>query len=171
MADAELPGEEEQQVAPPRHGHARRPPLAEIDTWELWQAWRRGERKRVIPWIGLLVGFCFVLAGMYSFFFFSTSLTGDTIAQVGLTLVFIAFIFAIWRRISPRRDFAFYVVGAILAVSGGAFLLWLLIYRLTNWSIWVGIIGTPLLGIVGLLIGLPALNALARQTTDDGVQG
>src|SRR4051794_10028566 len=99
MAEAELPGEEEQQAAPSRRGHVRRPPLAEIDTWELWQAWRRGERRRVIPWIGLLIGFCFVLAGMYSFFFFSTSLTGDTIAQVALTLVFIAFIFAIWRRI------------------------------------------------------------------------
>lgn len=163
MADAEIPGETDKAAPPVKRGHVRRPPLAEIDTWELWQAWRRGERKRVLPWIGLLVGFCFVLAGMYSFFFFSTSLTGDTIAQVGLTLVFVAFIFAIWRRISPRRDFAFFVVGAILAVSGGVFLLWLLAYRLTGWSPWVGVIGTPLLGIAGLFTGLSSLNAIARQ--------
>jgi len=146
----------------PRRGHVRRPPLAEIDSWELWQAWQRGERKRSLPWFGLLVGFCFVLAGMYSFFFFSTSLTGDTIAQVGLTLVFVAFMFALWRRISPRRGFALYVVGAMLGVSGGAFLLWLLAYRLSGWNPWVAILGTPLLGFVGIFIGLPSLNALAR---------
>lgn len=148
---------------PPRRGHARRPPLAEIDSWELWQAWKRGERRKTLPWIGLLVAFCFVLAGMYSFFFFSTSIMGDTVAQVGLTLVFVAFMFAIWRRISPRRDFALYVVALIVAVSGMAFLLWLLAYRLSGWSPWAAVIGTPVLGLVGLFIGLYSLNALARE--------
>src|SRR5438477_12882000 len=91
----------------PRRGHGRRPPLAEIDSWELWQAWKRGERGVVLPWVGLLVGFCVVLAAMYSFFFFSTSVSDDTIAQVVLTIVLVAFLFALWRRISARRDFAF----------------------------------------------------------------
>ena len=146
-----------------RRGHYRRPPLAEIDSWELWQAWKRGERGRVLPWIGLLAAFCMLLAGMYSFFFFSTSLTGDTIAQFGLTIVLIAFLFALWRKISPRRDFALAVVALIVAVSGGAFLLWLLICRLSSWNPLVAIGGTLLLGIAGIAIGLPSLNALARQ--------
>jgi FtsH-binding integral membrane protein len=103
---------------------------------------------------------------MYSFFYFSTSLTGDTIAQFGLTLVFLIFMFALWRRISPRRDFALYVVGAMVAVSGGAFLLWLLAYALSGWNPLVAIIGTPVLGLAGILVGLPSLNALARANDD-----
>ena len=83
-------------------GHGRRPPLAEIDSWELWQAWKRGERGVVVPWIGLLVGFCVVLAAMYAFFFFSTTASDDTVAQVVLTIVFIAFLLTLWRRISAR---------------------------------------------------------------------
>lgn len=166
MSQTELHGVEPPEAPPPRRGHTRRPPLAEIDSWELWQAWRRGERKQVLPWIGLLVGFCFLLAGMYSFFYFSTSLTGDTIAQFGLTLVFLIFMFALWRRISPRRDFALYVVGAMVAVSGGAFLLWLLAYALSGWNPLVAIIGTPVLGLAGILVGLPSLNALARANDD-----
>jgi hypothetical protein len=101
---------------------------------------------------------------MYSFFYFSTSLTGDTVEQVGLTLVFVAFMFALWRRISPRRGFALYVVGAMLAVSGGAFLLWLLAYKLSDWNPWVAVIGTPMLGLSGIVIGLPCLNALAKES-------
>ena len=165
MAQIELPDENPPEPPTRRRGHTRRPPLAEIDTWELWQAWRRGggERKRTLPWIGLLVSFCFVLAGMYSFFYFSTSLTGDTVAQVGLTLVFVAFAFALWRRISPRRGFALCVVGAMLGVSGGAFLLWLLAYRLSDWNPWVAVIGTPALGLAAVFIGLPSLNALAKE--------
>jgi hypothetical protein len=143
--------------------HYRRPPLAEIDSWELWQAWKRGERGRVLPWIGLLAAFCMVLAGMYAFFFFTTSLTGDTIAQVALTIVLIAFLFAIWRRISPRRDFALAVVALIVAVSGGVFLLWLLLYGLSGWYPSVAIGGTLLLGVSGIAIGLRSLNAIARQ--------
>lgn len=109
-----------------------------------------------------------MLAAMYSFFFFSTSLTGDTVAQVGLTLVFVAFMFALWRRISPRRDFALYVVATMIGVSGGAFLLWLLAYRLSGWDPWVAIFGTPLLGLAGIIIGLPSLNAIGRKTIDEG---
>jgi hypothetical protein len=104
-----------------------------------------------------------VLAGMYAFFFFTTSLTGDTIAQVALTIVLIAFLFAIWRRISPRRDFALAVVALIVAVSGGVFLLWLLLYGLSGWYPSVAIGGTLLLGVSGIAIGLRSLNAIARQ--------
>src|SRR5688500_19229564 len=117
---------------PPRH--TRRPPLAEIDSWELWQAWKRGERKMVWPWFGLLAGFCVVLAAMYSFFYFSTSLNDDHIAQVGLVLILLGFLYYLWRRISPRRDFSLAVVGMIAAVSGGGFLLWFLAYALSGWN-------------------------------------
>jgi hypothetical protein len=154
---------QEEPAAPVQGGHRRRPPLAEIDSWELWQAWKRGERARVLPWVGLLTAFCVVLAGMYSFFYFSTSATGDTFAQVGLTIVFLAFLFVLWRRISARRDFALAVVGLIVAVSGAAFLIWLLAYRLSGWNPWAAIGGTLLLGLAGVAIGLPSLNALARQ--------
>ena len=104
---------------------------------------------------------------MYSFFFFSTREGGDTIEQVGLTLVFIAFMMALWRRISPRRDFALLVVALMLAVSGVAFLVWLLAYRLSDWNVWVAIGGTLALGLIGLLTGLPSLNAIARQQRRD----
>jgi hypothetical protein len=147
---------------PRRHG--RRPPLAEIDSWELWQAWKRGEREVVVPWIGLLVGFCVVLAAMYAFFFFSTSASNDTVAQVALTIVFVAFLFALWRRISARRDFAFIVVALILAVSGATFVLWLLAYRMSGWNPCVAFAGTTLLGLAGMLIGLSSLNAIGRGT-------
>src|SRR5690242_9792885 len=103
----QIPAESDKQEeeAPRRRGaHARRPPLAEIDSWELWQAWRRGERDVATPWIALLASFCLVLAGMYSFFFFTTGLEDDTTAMVILTVVFVAFLFWLWRRISPRRD-------------------------------------------------------------------
>ena len=143
--------------------YPRRPPLAEVDTWELWQAWRRGERKNVLPWLGLLTGFCVVLASMYSFFFFSTLLTNDLIAQVGLTIVLVVFLLALWRRISPRRGFALLVVALMLAVSGAAFVLWLAAFRLSGWNPWVAIAGTVVLGLAGLLIGLPSLNAIARS--------
>ncbi len=156
------PSIEESQPALPQSGHTRRPPLAEIDSWELWQAWKRGDRALVRPWIGLLVGFCVVLAAMYAFFYFSTSLSNDTVAQVGLALVLLGFLYAIWRRISPRRGFALAVVAIMAAISGTAFLLWLLAYSLSNWNPWVAIIGNVIVGITGLLIGLSSLNAIAR---------
>ena len=151
----------------PRTQHTRRPPLAEIDTWELWQAWQRGDRKTALPWIGLLVGFCFVLAGMYSFFFFSTLLTNDIIAQVALTIVLVAFLFGLWRRISPRRGFALAVVVLIAAVSALAFALWLLVWALSGLQPFVAIFGTVALGLAGAAVGLPSLNAIARQRTMD----
>jgi hypothetical protein len=108
------------------------------------------------------VGFCVVLAAMYAFFYFSTSLSNDTIAQVGLLIVLLGFLYAIWRRISTRRGFALVVVALMAAVSGAAFLLWLLAYGFSNWNPWVAIIGNVIVGITGLLIGLPSLNAIAR---------
>src|SRR5437762_2404803 len=71
----EQPTADDPSERPRRHGP--RPPLAEIDSWELWQAWKRGEREVVVPWIGLLVGFCVVLAAVYAFFFFSTTASDD----------------------------------------------------------------------------------------------
>jgi drug/metabolite transporter (DMT)-like permease len=147
----------------PNTGRTRRPPLAEIDSWELWQAWKRGERRLVLPWIGLLVSFCVVLAAAYSFFFFSSSASGDTTGQVVITIGFFALFVVLWRRISPRRRFALAVVGLIVVVAGVAFLLWLAAYRLSDWSPWVAIGGTLLLGLMGILIGLPSLDAIARR--------
>ena len=141
----------------------RRPPLAEIDSWELWQAWKRGDRNTVWPWFGLLAGFCVVLAAMYSFFYFSTSLNDDRIAQVGLVIILFGFLYYLWRRISPRRDFSLAVVVMIAAVSGGTFLLWLLAYGLSDWNPIVAIVGTVLLGLLGLGVSLPSLNWIARR--------
>jgi hypothetical protein len=162
----EQPTQDSITSTPPR-GHTRRPPLAEIDSWELWQAWKRGERKKALPWLGLLTGFCMILAGMYAFFFFSTSLSNDVIAQVGLTIALFIFLFVLWRRISPRRDFALAVVGLIVGVSGAAFLLWLLAYRLSGWNPMIAVLGTLFLGISGILVGLPALNKIASQQQSD----
>jgi drug/metabolite transporter (DMT)-like permease len=151
------------EQTPQRRGHTRRPPLAEVDTWELWQAWRQGDRERVMPWLGLLASFCMVLAAMYAFFFFSTTLTGDTLAMVLLSVVFVAFLSVLWRRISPRRGFSLAIVGSIVLVSGLAFFLWLALCSLSGWNTLVGIGGSLILGLGGLLAGLPALNAIARM--------
>lgn len=165
-AQREDPPPADEPAANARGRHQRRPPLAEIDTWELWQAWKRGERGTVMPWIGLMLGFCFVLAAMYSFFFFSTSLTGDTFAMAILGVVLLAFLFFIWRRISTRSGFAFAVMLLIALVSALAFALWLAVCALSGWNALVGVAGTVLLGIGGLLIGLRSLNAIAaRQET------
>ena len=49
MVQAQHPTEERDTTEKqPRRGHGRRPPLAEIDSWELWQAWKRGERALVM---------------------------------------------------------------------------------------------------------------------------
>jgi FtsH-binding integral membrane protein len=149
---------------PQPRGHGRRPPLAEIDSWELWQAWRRGERARVLPWIGLLAGFCIVLAAMYAYFFVSSVLSRDTVFPIVLLVVYLGFLYWVWRRISPRRDFALGVVLVMVAVSAVAFGLWFLAYALSGYSIWVGIIGTAGLGVLGLLVALPALNTMARRS-------
>ncbi len=147
----------------PSRGHTRRPPLAEINSWELWQAWRRGERALVLPWLGLLAGFSVVLSAMYSFFFVSSVLSQDTIAPIALLVVYVGFLFWVWRRISPRRGFALAVVGAMVAVSTLAFGLWFAAYWLLNWNIWAGIFGTAILGLLGLAIALPGLNTMAAN--------
>jgi hypothetical protein len=147
---------------PSRRTHTRRPPLAEIDTYELWQAWKQGERRRVWPWLALLVGFCVVLAAMYSFFYVSSVLSGDMVFPILLAFGYLGFLYWIFRRISPRRDFALALVALMVAVSVVAFALWLLIYAFSGWSVWVGIFGTAILGIAGLIIALPGLNVMAR---------
>lgn len=148
---------------PLKRGHTRRPPLAEIDSWALWQAWRRGDRKLALPWLGLLIGFCLVLAAMYAFFFYSSVLSQDAIFPVVLAVVYLGFLYWVYSRISPRRGFALAIVALMIAVSVVAFLLWFLAYMLTGWSAVVGVFGTAALGLLGLLISLPALNAIARQ--------
>lgn len=148
---------------PAQRGHQRRPPLAEVDSWELWQAWRRGERGKVLPWIMLLVSFCLVLAAMYTFFFFSTSLSNDPIAGVVMTLVFAGLLLYLGRRISDRPRFSAMVVGFMTAVSGGAFLLWFLVSALSGWNAWAAIGGTMALGLAGAFIAVPSLNRIERQ--------
>jgi lipopolysaccharide export LptBFGC system permease protein LptF len=148
----------------PPSRHTRRPPLAEIDSWELWQEWKRGERQAVMPWLRLLAGFCVVLAAMYSFFYVSSVLSEDTIGPVILLVVYVGFLYWIWARISPRKGFAFGIVGVMVAVSLVAFALWFVAYWLSGWSVWVGIVGTLTLGVLGLLIALPGLNAMANES-------
>src|SRR3954463_12789545 len=101
----------------PRREHTRRPPLAEVDSWELWQEWKAGDKKRVRPWLGLLFGFCLVLAAMYSFFYFSSVLSQDNIFPVILGLIYIGFLYWVWQRISPRRGFAFGIVAFMVLLS------------------------------------------------------
>jgi hypothetical protein len=148
---------------PPRRARIRRPPLAEIDSWELWQAWRRGERTRVTPWFVLLAGFCLVLAAMYSFFYFSTVLSQDDIFPVILGLGYMAFLYWLWQRISPHRGFALGVVGAMIVLSTIGFVFWFLFYMATDWNPLVAIFGTAALGLIGLVVGLRALNTIERQ--------
>ncbi|MEO8286590.1 MAG: hypothetical protein ABI670_09160 [Chloroflexota bacterium] len=149
---------------PRRRGHARRPPLAEIDSWDLWQAWKRGERKQAMPWIGLLTGFCLVLAAMYSFFYYSSVLSQDSVFPIVLALIYIGFLYWVWQRISPRRDFALAIVAVMVVVSVLAFSVWFLVYMLSGWNPLVSILGTVALGLVGMLVSLPALNSMAKQS-------
>lgn len=162
MKQSELPSDNPApQPRPSRH--TRRPPLAEIDSWELWQEWKRGERAAVMPWMRLLAGFCVVLAAMYSFFFVSSTLSDDTIAPIALLVVYVGFLYWIWARISPRKGFALAIVGVMVVVSLVAFALWFVAYWLSGWSVWVGIVGTLVLGLLGLVIALPGLNTMAQQ--------
>jgi hypothetical protein len=146
-----------------RRGHQRRPPLAEVDTMELWQAWQRGDRRTVRPWIGLLASFCLVLAGMYSFFFFSTTLSDDPLAGAIMSFVFIVLLAYLGRRISPEPRLAWLVIGLMSVVSLGAFGLWLLVCALSGWNAWVAIMGTLALGLLGAFVAVPSLNAIERQ--------
>jgi hypothetical protein len=132
----------------------------------LWQAWKRGERSTTLPWFGLLAAFCMVLAAMYAFFVFSAIAGGDPFLIVIMTFVFLAFFVVIWRRVSPRRGFALAVVALMVALSLVVFLLWLLAYSLTGWNPWAAIGGTILLGIAGIAIGLPSLDAIAKGKSE-----
>lgn len=116
--------------------------------------------------MGLLAGFSVVLAAMYSFFFISSVLSQDTIAPVALLAVYLVFLYWIWGRISPRRGFALALVGAMVAVSLLAFGLWYLLYAISGYSVWAGMLGTAALGIAGLLVGLPGLNIMAKSARD-----
>jgi FtsH-binding integral membrane protein len=131
---------------------------------ELWQAWQRGDRRTVRPWIGLLVSFCLVLAGMYSFFFFSTTaLSNDPLGGAIMSFVFIVLVFYLGRRISPEPRLVALVVGFMAAVSLAAFGLWLLACTLSGWNAWVAIMGTLALGLLGAFVAVPSLNAIERQ--------
>jgi len=116
-----------------------------------------------MPWMRLLAGFCVVLAAMYSFFFVSSILSDDTIAPIALLFVYVGFLYWIWARISPRKGFALAIVGVMVAVSLVAFAIWFVAYWLSGWSVWVGIVGTLVLGLLGLVIALPGLNTMAQQ--------
>ena len=116
-----------------------------------------------MPWMRLLAGFCVVLAAMYSFFFVSSTLSDDTIAPIALLFVYVGFLYWIWARISPRKGFALAIVGVMVLVSLVAFALWFVAYWLSGWSVWVGIVGTLVLGLLGLVIALPGLNVMAQQ--------
>jgi hypothetical protein len=103
-----------------------------------------------------------VLGAMYSFFFFSSVSADDPFGIFIMTFVFIVFFVVIGRRISPRRGFAVRMVALIVGVSVAAFLLWLLAYALSGWNPWAAIGGTLLLGLSGIAIGLPSLDAIAK---------
>jgi lipopolysaccharide export LptBFGC system permease protein LptF len=148
---------------PTRGERGRRPPLAEIDSWELWQAWRRGERKRVLPWFGLLAGFCLVLAAMYSFFYFSSVLSQDNIFPIILGVIYAGFLYWVWQRISTRRVFALAIVAVMVVVSMLGFGAWFLLYLASDFDPLMAVAGTAVLGLLGLVVGLPALNRIARQ--------
>ncbi len=130
---------------------------------ELWQAWQRGDRRTVRPWIGLLASFCLVLAGMYSFFFFSTTLSDDPLGGAIMSFVFIVLLVYLGRRISPQPRLAALMVGFMAAVSLAAFALWLLVCALSGWNAWVAIMGTLTLGLLGAFVAVPSLNAIERQ--------
>jgi hypothetical protein len=51
----------------------------------------------------------------------------------------------------------------MVLVSLVAFALWFVAYWLSGWSVWVGIVGTLVLGLLGLVIALPGLNTMAQR--------
>jgi lysylphosphatidylglycerol synthetase-like protein (DUF2156 family) len=130
---------------------------------ELWQTWQRGDRRTVRPWLGLLASFCLVLAGMYSFFFFSTTLSSDPLGGAIMSFVFIVLLVYLARRISPEPKLAWLVITFMSVVSLAAFGLWLLVCALSGWNAWVAIMGTLTLGLLGAFLAVPSLNAIERQ--------
>lgn len=130
---------------------------------ELWQTWQHGDRQTVRPWLGLLASFCLVLAGMYSFFFFSTTLSSDPLGGAIMSFVFIVLLVYLGRRISPEPKLAWLVITFMSVVSLVGFGTWLLVCALSGWNAWVAIIGTLTLGLLGAFLAVPSLNAIERQ--------
>jgi cobalamin biosynthesis protein CobD/CbiB len=94
-------------------------------------------------------------------------LSDDTIAPIALLVVYFGFLYWIWARISPRKGFALGIVGVMVAVSLAAFAAWFLAYWLSGWIVWVGILGTLTLGVLGLIIALPGLNSMAEAAQEN----
>lgn len=147
--------------------HARRQPLAEVDTWELWQAARRGEWQQVAPWLLLLAGFCAVLAGLASFFWLAAHdpITGETdfIAVAGLLVGLGGFAVFLYRRLSARRPFALGAVAGLLGIAGAIFGLWLLAFTLSGTNACLGILGVLVECGLGTTLGLAGINRLAPR--------
>lgn len=138
--------------------HARRPPLAEVDTWALWLTFRRGQWRQVLPWLLLLGGFCTVLAAMASFFWLTART--DPVAVVGLLAALLVFSVYLHGRLSTRRGFALALVAALLTTAGLVFGIWLLVFWVSGESVWIGIVGVVIEGGLGLVLGLSGLNRL-----------
>ncbi|HMA36448.1 MAG TPA: hypothetical protein VKY74_18470 [Chloroflexia bacterium] len=133
----------------------RRPPLAEIDTWALWQAAQAGRWAEVRPWLLLLAGFCAVLAGLVSFFWLTAP--GDV---AGLLLALLLFSFFLYGRLSPRRAFAAAAMAVLLATAAGIFGIWLLAFAGSQENVWIGILGVLLECSIGLGLGLAGIKRL-----------
>lgn len=116
-----------------------------------------------MPWIWLLTSFCVVLAAMYSFFFFSSTLTNDTGGGIVLTVAFAILILWLGRRISNKPGLSLFVIGFMIAVSGVAFGLWLLLCALSGWNALVAVAGTIVLGLIGAFMAVPSLNKIEQQ--------
>src|SRR5687768_10417830 len=140
-------------------GHTPRPPLAEIDTWELWMALRAGRVGFVMPWLLLLAGFCSVLSGMAAFFWLTAR--DDNVAMIGLGLVLLWFCFFLWRRLSTRPGFSLALLLAMLTVSGVLFAGWLIAFTAASQSVWVGILGVLVLCTIGIVLGLVGIRGVA----------
>jgi hypothetical protein len=141
--------------------HTPRPPLAEIDTWELWLALRAGRISFVMPWLLLLAGFCAVLAGLACFFWLTAR--DDPVAMVGLGLVLLWFCVFLWRKLSTRPGFSLALLLAMLTVSGILFAIWLAAYALSGYNIWVGILGVVLVCTVGIVLGRLGIKGVAPR--------
>jgi hypothetical protein len=116
-----------------------------------------------LPWFGLLAGFCLVLAAMYSFFYFSSVLSQDNIFPIILGVIYAGFLYWVWQRISTRRVFALAIVAVMVVVSMLGFGAWFLLYLASDFDPLMAVAGTAVLGLLGLVVGLPALNSIARQ--------
>lgn len=140
----------------------RRPPLAEVDTWSLWLALRRGDWATVLPWLLLLGGFCSVLAGMASFFWLTAR--NDPVDIAGLLVLLLGFAAYLTWRLSSRRAFAVGAVAALLGIAGAVFALWLLAFVAAGQNLFVGIVGILIECGIGITLGLAGINRLDPAT-------